>query len=132
MPAHQAFLDCALQGRRQPRPEEPHVVGGQRAFVGRGRQVVQMDERVGEVHRGGLHLALQEHVGVVDEELLEGVVAGDEDAQALALSPAGAAPLLPQAGHRAGIADRDGRIEGADVDAQLEGAGADHRQEAAR
>ncbi len=68
-------------------------------------------------------------VGVLDEELLEGVVAGDEDAQALALAPAGAAPLLPQAGHGARIAHGDGGVEGADVDAQLERAGADHGQQ---
>ena len=59
-----------------------------------------VDERVGEVDGGGLDLALQQLVGVLHEELLERVVAGDEDGQALALAAAGPAPLLPQAGHR--------------------------------
>jgi len=54
-----------------------------------------VDERVREVDGGRLDLAGQQLVGVFDEELLQGVVAGHEDGQALALTPAGAAPLLP-------------------------------------
>ena len=128
---------CAAPGPPPPprsravgelRAEEPRVVGSEWALVGGGGQVAQVDERVGEVDGGRLHLPLQQLVGVVDEELLQSVVAGDEDAQALALAPAGPAPLLPQAGHGARVADGDGRVEGADVDAQLQRAGADHRQ----
>ena len=88
-----------------------------------------VDERVGEVHRGRLDLAVQQQVRVADEELLQGVVAGDEDPQALALTATSPAPLLPEAGHGARVADGDGRVEGADVDAQLERGGADHGQE---
>ena len=121
----------SLERRLQPRAEELPVVGHQRAFVGGGGQVAGVDEGVGEVDGGRLHLSPQELVGVLDEELLQGVVAGDEDPQALALAPAGPAPLLPEAGHGPRVAHGDGGVEGADVDAQLERAGADHGQELA-
>jgi hypothetical protein len=56
-----------------------------------------VDEGVREVDGSRLDLPTQELIGVLDEELLESVVAGDEDPQALALTSAGPAPLLPQA-----------------------------------
>ena len=68
---------------------------------------------------------------MLHEELLQGVVAGDEHGQTLPLASAGSSPLLPQAGHGARVAHCDGGIEGPDVYAQLERARADHSQQPA-
>lgn len=58
---------------------------------------------------------------MVDQEGVQGVVAGDQDRQGALSGAAGAARLLPQGGAGAGVAgDQDG-VEAGDVDAEFQG-----------
>ena len=77
------------------------------------------DPRVRVVEDRRLDAAREQRVRLAREELVERVVAGDEDREP-ALAPAGAAPLLPERGDRPGEADRDRAVEEADVDSELE------------
>ena len=105
-------------------------VGGirrsQRDLVGGRLQVRVQDVRVGEVDDRLLDGAREQALRLSHEELVEGVLAGHQHRPAVA-GPAGPAPALEQAGHRAGEAGDQRDIQAADVDAELEGAGGDHR-----
>lgn len=60
---------------------------------------------------------------MVDEEGVQGVVAGDQDRERAPAGASGAARLLPQGGAGAGVAgDQDG-VQPGDVDAEFEGGG---------
>ena len=64
------------------------------------------------------------------EELVERVLAGDVEGDAVAAPPR-PAPHLAQAGDRAGEGDADRGVELADVDAELERVGGDHGEQLA-
>ena len=64
----------------------------------------------------------EQRLGLAHEELVERVLARDEDREAVPAAP-GPAPLLAQRGDRAGEADRDRAVELADVDPELERVG---------
>ena len=75
--------------------------------------------RVRVVENRRLDGAGEERLGVAHEELVERVLARDENGDAV--TPATrAAPLLAQRGDRAGERDRDRAVERADVDPELE------------
>src|SRR4029079_7790141 len=78
--------------------------------------------RVGVVEDGGLDLPPHQRLRLAHEELVEGVLARDEDGEPVALPP-GPSPLLPQARHGAREADRNRAVEEAYVDAELERVG---------
>ena len=96
----------------------------------RAEDVGGVDLLVLVVEDGVLHRAVEELVGVAAEELVERVLARDVDREA-APAPAGAAPLLAQAGDGAGERDADRGVERADVDAELERVGGDDPEQLA-
>ncbi len=111
--------------------EEGEVGLGQGQFLGRGAQVGGEDVGVVRVEDGGLHGLPEEGLGVVDEEGVQGVVAGDEDGEGALARAAGAAGLLPEGGPGAGVAGEEDGVEAGDVDAQLEGRGGGEAQQLA-
>ena len=78
----------------------------------------------------GLHPAREERIRLAREELVEGVVRGDEDREA-PVAPAGAPPLLSQRRHGPRKADGDRAVEEPDVDPQLERVGRGHAEQLA-
>ena len=74
--------------------------------------------------------AVEELVGVAAEELVERVLARHVEREA-APAAAGAAPLLAQAGDRAGERHADRGVEHPDVDAELERVGGDDAEQLA-
>src|SRR4029078_4806080 len=71
---------------------------------------------------GRLHSTVHQRLGRPQKELVERVLVWGEDGEALA-SPSRAAPLLAQAGHCPGEADRDCTVQEPDVDSELERVG---------
>ncbi len=67
-------------------------------------------------------MALEQHLRLAHEVLVEGVLAGDQDGQTVAAPPC-ASPLLAEGSDRPWEADGDCTVEQADVDAELEGIG---------
>src|SRR5262249_61861853 len=67
----------------------------------------------------GRDATAEQRLGLAHEVLIERVLAGDEDRQTMS-PPAGATPLLAQAGHRPWKPDGDDRVEQPHVDAELE------------
>ena len=63
--------------------------------------------------------------------LIDRVVAGQQNGQALVVPPAAAAGLLPGAGDRARITGQQGHVERADVDAQFQRVGGRHAAQTA-
>ena len=94
------------------------VVVHRRLKRGRGDVTVE-HARVRVVEDRRLDPPSEQRLGLAHEVLVERVLGGDEEREAVAAA-AGAAPLLAQARHRAGKADGDGAVEQADVDAELE------------
>ncbi len=94
-------------------------------FERRACQVGAEHERVGRVDHGRLGRPREQLVGVADQPLVELVVAGDEDGQALLGLPPGPPGLLPERGDGAGEAVEHAGVEPADVDAELQGVGGD-------
>ena len=89
----------------------------------RGRGDVPVEHaRVRVVEDRRLDVPLEQRRRLAHEVLVERVLRGDEDREAV-LAAAGASPLLAKARHRAGEADRDRAVEVADVDAELERVG---------
>ena len=88
---------------------------------GRGDVAVE-HARVGVVEDRRLDAALEQRRRLAHEVLVERVLRGDEDREAV-LAAAGASPLLAEARDRAREADRDRAVEVADVDAELERVG---------
>ena len=88
------------------------------------------DARILVVEDGGLDSAAEQRLRLAHEVLVERVLARDHDREAVALA-ARPAPLLAQAGHRAGEADRDHRVQRADVDPELECVGRAHSEQLA-
>ena len=86
--------------------------------------------RVGMVEDGGLDLPPHQRLRLAHEELVEGVLARDEDGEPMA-SPPGASPLLPQARHGAREAHRKRAVEKPDVDPELERVRRRHAEEVA-
>ncbi len=131
-PVDQAVLREALEQR--PGQLDPGVAeglalskgelkGGRLQMRAEHQQVVRVDETP-------LRRRLQQVLGVAQQELVEGRVGGDEDAQGGGLPPPGPAQLLPGAGQGARIADQHRCVEAANVDAQLQGVGGDDRADA--
>ncbi len=84
-----------------------------------GEHVRVEDARIRVVENRCLDPSREQRVGLAHEELVERVLAGDEDGEPPALAP-GAPPLLPERGDRPREADRDRAVEQPDVDAELE------------
>ena len=82
------------------------------------------------VEQGRLRVSLEERGRVVDEELVERVLARDEQREPTC-PPPGASPLLPQRRDRPRETDGDRAVEQADVDAELERVGRGHAQQLA-
>src|SRR5262249_24101513 len=95
------------------------VVVVERSLEGSGEHVAVEQARVRVIEDGRLDASAEQRLRLAHEVLVERVLAGDEDGQAVSPS-AGTAPLLAQAGYRAGEADGDDRVEKPDVDAELE------------
>ena len=72
-----------------------------------------------------LHRRVEEVVGVLGDELVEGGRVRHQHRHRRALAPPRAARLLPGRGHAARIAEEHGHVEAADVDPQLQGVGRD-------
>lgn len=87
------------------------------------------DVRVVGVEDGGFDRLVEQGLGVVDEEGVQRVVAGDEDGQRSLSGTAGAARLLPERGAGAGVAGDDDGVEAGDVDAEFEGGGGGEAEE---
>jgi hypothetical protein len=77
------------------------------------------EARIRVVENRRLDAAGHQRFRVPHEELIECVLARDEDSQALR-SPAGSSPLLPETCHGAGEADRERAVQKPDVDPELE------------
>src|SRR5262249_46461727 len=88
---------------------------------GRGDMAVE-DARVGVVENRGLHASLEQGRRFAHEVLVERVLRGDENRETVTAT-AGASPLLAEAPHRPGEADRDRAGEVAEVDPELERVG---------
>ena len=99
--------------------ERRAIVVVDRRLVGGGEHVPVEHARVRVIEDRRLDPPSEQRVRLAHEVLVERVVGGDEHREAVAL-PAGASPLLPQAGDGARKAHRDHAVEQADVDAELE------------
>ena len=86
--------------------------------------------RVRVVEDGRFDAAAEQRLRLAHEVLVERVLARHEHGEAVA-APARPAPLLAQARHRAGEADRDRAVEQADVDSELERVRRRHAEELA-
>jgi len=75
--------------------QEVRVLARQRPLVGGAEQVRAVDRGVLVVEDRGLDGALEKVLGMPAEELVESVLAGDEQRES-APAPAGAAPHLAQ------------------------------------
>ena len=111
------------------RAEELQVVVGERDFGGGRAQMRGEDVRVVRVEDRGLHRLVEEGLGVVDEEGVQRVVAGDQDRQRALPGASGAARLLPQGGPGARVAGDDDGVQAGDVDAEFEGGGGGEAEE---
>ena len=111
-PSPRRRLDRALA-------EQVHLARGEGPLVGGASQVRGQDLRVLRVEADALVARVQQQAGLADEELVQRVLVGDEDGEAVAGAAPGAARLLPEGGAGAGIAVDDHRVEAADVDAEL-------------
>ncbi len=97
----------------------------------RGRRDVPVEHaRVGVVEDRRLDASLEQRRRLAHEVLVERVLRGDEDREAV-LAAAGASPLLAEARDRSGEADGDRAVEVADVDAELERVGGRDAEEVA-
>ena len=94
------------------------------------QQVLRVDLLVLVVEDRGLDGPVEELVRVAAEELVERVLARDEDGEPAAAA-AGAAPLLAEAGDGAGEGDEIGGVERTDVDAELQRVGRDDAEQLA-
>lgn len=108
---------------RRRRAEEVQVPFGQGEFRRCRAQVRGQDVRVVGVQDRGLHRLVEEGFRVVDEERVQGVVAGHQDGQRSPAGASGAARLLPEGGAGAGVAGDQDRVQPGDVDAEFEGGG---------
>ena len=112
-------MRCPLEGL----PAEcRRVVAVERSLERGSGDVPVEDARVGVVEDRRLHPPLEQGRRLAHEVLVERVLGGDEDREAVAAA-AGASPLLAEARDGAGETDRDRAVEIADVDAQLERVG---------
>ena len=110
------------------RAEDLAVVGAERELVRRGGQMRQVDALALVVEDRALDRTVEELVGVAAEELVECVIAGHVHGEP-GLAATGAAPHLPQAGHRPGEGHADCGLEVAHVDPELERVRRHHREE---
>ena len=99
-------------------------------LVGGGQDVAVEDAVIRVVEDRRLDSPAEQRLRLAHEVLVERVLAGDENREPVS-APAGASPLLAQAGDRAGEADRDRAVEQADVDSELERVGRRHAQQLA-
>ena len=88
------------------------------------------DSRICAVEDGRLDPALEQGFGLSHEELVERVLARDENRETGSLSP-GPSPALPEARDRPWEADRQGAIQRPYVDAELERVRRCHTEELA-
>ena len=102
--------------------ERLRVAVVERRLEGGGEDVRVEDPRVRVVEDRCLDAAGEQCVGLAREELVERVLARDEDREA-AVAPPGPPPLLAERRDRAREADRDRAVEEADVDPELERVG---------
>ena len=97
----------------------------------RGRRDVAVEHaRVRVVEDRRLDAPVEQRLRLAHEVLVERVLGGDEDREAV-LAAAGASPLLAEARDRSREADRDRAVEVADVDAELERVGRRDAEEVA-
>ena len=104
-------------------PEDGAIRPAERQLVGGAAQVIIHDVRVGRVDNRSLRRPAEELVRIVDEVLVQGVLAGHQDHQRHILRPAGPPGLLPERGNRAREGAQQGRIQPPDVHPQFEGVG---------
>ena len=123
-PAGAARLQLGQDGRplERLRPECLRIALVDRPLERRREHVPVQDARVRVVEDRCLDGAGEERLGIAHEELVERVLARDEDGDAVSAAPR-AAPLLAQRRDRAGERDRDRAVERADVDPELERVG---------
>ena len=118
----------ALELRQQRRPLERLGAEGlgvrraDRPLVRRRVDVGVEDPRVRVIEPRRLDATFEERLGLAHEELVEGILARDQNGKPVT-APTGPAPLLAQGGDRAGKSDGDRAVELADVDPELEGVG---------
>ncbi len=96
----------------------------------RAQYVLAEDLRAVRIEDRGLDGPADELLGVPAEELIERVLAGDVHREPAA-TPAGPAPHLPEARHRAREGHADRGVEVADVDPELERIGRDDSEQLA-
>ena len=101
------------------RAERCRVVIVERRLEGRGADVAVENARVRVVEDRGFDAALEQRLRLAHEELVKGVLRGDEHGEAV-VSPTRSSPLLAQARHGSGKPDADDAVEQADVDTELE------------
>jgi hypothetical protein len=111
----------------RPRPED--LARLERHLEGRGPEMCEQDVQVVRVEAGLLGRRLEQELGVVDDVLVHRAPGRDEDGDARAEAPAGAADLLPRPGHRARIAGQDRHVEPTDIHPELERVGRDHAED---
>ena len=92
------------------RAEDLRVGLVERRLEGRRRDMAVEHPRVLVVEDGGLDPAAEQRLRLPHEVLVERVLARDDHGEPVSAA-ARSSPLLAQAGHRAGEADRDHRVE---------------------
>ena len=100
-------------------------------LVRRAGQMPQQHVDVIGVNERVLQRAAKQLPRVTHEILIQGIVQADEHGQRGPFAAAGAAGLLPEAGHRARIAHQQSGVQMAHVNAQLQRRGGGHRQQVA-
>ena len=116
-----------------------HVVGaevvdvlrGQRALQRRVVQVAAQDVRVRRVEHAALHRASQQRLGVMHQEGIHRLIAGNQHHQRALPATPSPARLLSKRRHRTRIARHHHSVEPADVDTQLERVRRGHAQDVA-
>ncbi len=110
-------------------PDRLDLRAGERQLRRRADEVLARDDRVHRIEDRPLEHLPEEHLGVRDHVLVQGIGERDHHDERVAVLPADAPDPLPGRGHRAGIADEHAHVEPADVDPELEGAGGEDGEE---
>ena len=101
-------------------PKRATAVRLERDLEGGRLQVAGQHVRVLGINHGVLRRLRKEVLRVTQQVLIDGIISGQEDRQALAAAAAATAGLLPRAGDRAWVVNQQRDIERTDVDSQFE------------
>ncbi len=119
------------QGRLRARPLQPIVAHAEGQFSRCAFQMTFQDDLIVRVHHGPLGLPLEKGFGLMDEILIQRILARHEQYGGFLPRPPHAAPALQGGNDRPRIAHQNAHVEAADVDPQFQRAGRHHGKQLA-